>query len=66
MHEEFRNLISRASYHLASDRGMEYTKAYPLIDQAATIARNEGWDEDTIRELTAGQLVSVSEITSKL
>lgn len=66
MYEQFIQLVSQASYYLASDRGTEYMQAYPLIDQAASIAREEFWDEHTIAELVSDQLVSVEDIMRKM
>jgi hypothetical protein len=60
--EEAKQLISRASYHRAADRGMEYAKAEPLLDKVAKIAIHQPWGIQEIRDLVEGQLVSERDI----
>lgn len=66
--QEFRQAMSAASYYLAAEGTSEWRHGYTRIDDAARIARREGWTEDDIREIVSGRsyLVSVSDIVRKL
>ena len=62
--QEFVEQLSLASYHYADDTTKEWGQARDCVRRAAGIALDNGWDEDTVRNLYIGkkQLVDINEV----
>lgn len=66
--EKFRDELRAASFHFAADYGGEWRQGYPRLDNAARIARDEGWTADEVHEIMSDReyLVSPRDIIRKL
>ena len=62
--QEFVEQLSLASYHYADDTTKEWGQARECVRRASRIALDNGWDEDTVRELyiSRTQLVELRQV----